>query len=377
MSEGTRHLTTDSAGGRALLTIMSEKDSEDSQDSIEGQVEDSEAREGKTNSSLEARVSKLEEQLEVTIGALPDDGALEEVVTVDKESSGSTTDAISRLTRRGALAGLVGLGGLAVGTGNASADTTFGDSVSGSNPNGFGFRAVNNADSGSGFGIQGFTYSPEGRALLGRAEATSGHAWGVLGVSQAPQGRGLQGFANHTTGSNFGLRGRSDSSNGVGISGVAASSSGTTYGIMGEAFSPDGWGIYTPDDAKIGGNLLVEGTKNFVQTITTATGPKTVAYNAVEAGRAHTEVNDVAEMDEGHAIVDLPDHFGMVTSEEENLVVQVTPYAEENVSPQVTHRSTHQIIVEDFGDGPDDYTFAYTVKGIRAGFEDEDIIYNQ
>ncbi|QLH76875.1 hypothetical protein HZS55_05965 [Halosimplex rubrum] len=79
-------------------------------------------------------------------------------------------------------------------------------------------------------------------------------------------------------------------------------------------------------------------------------------------------------MTDGVAVVDLPDHFSMVTSDDEPLSVQVTPYCGEKVHAQVTDQSTERIVVKDFGDGPNEYTFSYTVKGIRAGFEDEDIV---
>jgi hypothetical protein len=122
------------------------------------------------------------------------------------------------------------------------------------------------------------------------------------------------------------------------------------------------------------GNLEVEGTKHFVQAVETPTGPKEVVYTSVEAGKPHTETNGVEEMEDGVTTIDLPDHFGLVTSEAEDLTVQITPYAENAVQPQVVGRSTEQITVKDFGDGPEDYSFAYTVKGVRDGFEDKETV---
>ena len=79
-------------------------------------------------------------------------------------------------------------------------------------------------------------------------------------------------------------------------------------------------------------------------------------------------------MEDGRAVIDLPDHFQMVTSEEEPLAVQVTPYANEEVNPQVVEQSLDRIVVEDFSDTDYDYTIAFTVKGVRKGFEDKEII---
>ena len=166
--------------------------------------------------------------------------------------------------------------------------------------------------------------------------------------------------------------------------------SGTTYAVRGEVDSSDGYGLYTPDDAKIDGNLevggtvnntlnvdsdlQVTGTKNFVQAVDTTAGTKNVHYTSIEAGEVRTEHTGVAEMEDGHALIELPEHFDMVTTDEEPIAVQVTAHAEEKVHPQVVEKSTRYVSVEDFGDGPDDYSFSYTVKGIRAGFTDEDVV---
>lgn len=64
----------------------------------------------------------------------------------------------------------------------------------------------------------------------------------------------------------------------------------------------------------------------------------------------------------------------MVTSQDEPLSVQVTPQATEKVHPQVVERSTDRIVIEDFSEGPDNYQVSYTVKGVRQGFEQSDII---
>jgi hypothetical protein len=299
--------------------------------------------------------------------------------------------------RRGILAGVAGLGLLST-VGSASASTAsgdhLGDSWAGSPGTGYGLKvklrdggkalqgvAGVNTNNNSDIGVQGFSYSTDGVWLFGHAMQSSGDTRGLVGRVDSPDGTALQGRATATgTGNSVAVEGRNAADQGVAIRGLAASSSTTNYGVKGETNSPDGYGLYTPDDAKvdgtmeIGGDLNVSGQKHFVQTVSTTNGPKQVAYTAVEAGEAHTETNDVAEMEDGVAVVELPDHFGMVTSGEKPLTVQVTPYADERVHPQVTDKSTERIVVKDFGDAPDDYSFAYTVKGIRHGFEDEETV---
>jgi hypothetical protein len=129
-----------------------------------------------------------------------------------------------------------------------------------------------------------------------------------------------------------------------------------------------------PDSVSVEGDLSVSGSKNFVQSVDTDDGEKDVYYSAVEAGTPHTEVSGVAELEDGRAEVDLPEHFSMVTDPDEPLMVQVTPHARERVHPQVTERSTHRIVVEEFEGSTGSYEVSYTVKGTREGFADEDVV---
>jgi len=302
------------------------------------------------------------------------------------DNGGKTGPSVSR---RGVISSL-GAAGLLIGTSGSAAAASgdhLGESWSGSPGNNLGLKidlqesgqalkgiAGTGTDTGSDIGVKGVTYSNSGIGLEGVAPVSSGSPIGLKGRVDTPDGTGLKGQVFTTDpGVGNAIYGESYSDDGTAIKGRARGS-GTTYGVVGEVDSSNGIGLYTPDKAKIDGDLEVAGTKNFVQTVDTASGPKEVAYTAVEAGEPRTEATDVAEMEDGVAVVDLPDHFGMVTSSEEDLTVQVTAYCDEQVHPQVTDRSTERIIVKDFGDGPDDYAFAYTVKGIRAGFENQEIV---
>lgn len=126
---------------------------------------------------------------------------------------------------------------------------------------------------------------------------------------------------------------------------------------------------------EIEGDLVCQGLKNFAQAVETPSGELEVRYTAVEAGKALTEVTDRAELTDGTAVIELPEHFAMVTSETEPVFVQITPHASEEVQPQVVDQSLERIEVEDFGDGPDDYSISFTVKGVRDGYEDQNVTY--
>ena len=326
-------------------------------------------------------------------------------MTEEKQTDGPNEAKIGKLSRRGALVGLAGLGVASAATGTASASSDHnhlgqywsGDpgsplkldvgsgtdtALSAFSPSDTGtvLRGISKASSGSTVGVEGKTESPDGVGLLGFASSTSGNAKGLEGRTRAENGSGVIGNALNGSGFGKGVRGTAKSSNGRGVEGVNTASSSPAYGIVGRSEADGGYGLYTPDDAKVDGTLEVlgdievSGIKNFVQTVSSDAGPKQIKYTSVEAGEPQTEHSDVVEMEDGVAVVELPDHFGMVTSGDERLAVQVTPYCDEPVQPQVTDRSTDRIVVKDFGDGPDEYNFAYTVKGVRQGFEDQQVV---
>jgi hypothetical protein len=86
------------------------------------------------------------------------------------------------------------------------------------------------------------------------------------------------------------------------------------------------------------GSLNVTGTKNFVEDHPTDPS-KEIVYAAMEGGEAGTYVRGTAELINGKVVIDLPDHFGLVTAEK-GLTVQLTPRGEwlqafvVSVSPQ-------------------------------------------
>lgn len=120
------------------------------------------------------------------------------------------------------------------------------------------------------------------------------------------------------------------------------------------------------------GDLDVSGNKNFTQAIDTDDGEKEVVYTASEAPKAPTEVSGVAQLEDGRTEIDLPGHFEWVTSDDEPLVVQTTPYGG-TAGLKVVERSTDRLVVEAL-DGERDYEFAYTVRGTGEGHGDKQVV---
>ena len=123
----------------------------------------------------------------------------------------------------------------------------------------------------------------------------------------------------------------------------------------------------------VNGDLDVSGNKNFVQTVDTDEGDREVAYTASEGPTPRTEVSGVAELEGGRTEVDLPEHFGWVTSEDEDLVVETTPYSVDSNGLAVVERSTDRLVLSDL-EGEGNYEFAYTVRGTREGHADKQVV---
>ena len=126
-------------------------------------------------------------------------------------------------------------------------------------------------------------------------------------------------------------------------------------------------------DLTVEGDLDVNGDKNFAQTVDTDDGEKEVVYTATEAPTARTEATGVAELEDGRAEIDVPEHFGWVTDDEEPIHVQTTPHSADSGGLAAVERSTERLVVEDL-DGDGDYEFAYTVKGTREGHADKQVV---
>lgn len=157
---------------------------------------------------------------------------------------------------------------------------------------------------------------------------------------------------------------------------------GMVYEGTGDAWEPMyGVGMHNPEAGEfmfsehvnIEGNIEASGTKHFVQAVETDDGPREVVYTSTEAPTPRTEASGVAQLEDGRAEVDLPEHFGWVTSEAEPLLVQTTPYAAGSDGLAVVERSTDQIVIEDRS-GEGDYEFAYTVRGTRHGHGDKEVV---
>jgi len=123
---------------------------------------------------------------------------------------------------------------------------------------------------------------------------------------------------------------------------------------------------------RIYGDFVVYGYKNFAHPHP-SDSTKEILYVSVEAGEALTLARGVAETVNGKAIIDLPEHYSLVTSSEGLISVILTPEKQPAVL-YVVSKSKEQIEIAmgnddlyKYGDIP----FSFQVTGVRDGFEEQ------
>lgn len=97
---------------------------------------------------------------------------------------------------------------------------------------------------------------------------------------------------------------------------------------------------------------------------------KEIVYVCLEGPEAGTYIRATAQLVNGEAVINLPEHFSLVTSEE-GLTVQLTPVGEW-LQLYVVKKSPQQIIVRE-ANGKNG-RFDYIVQGVRKGYEDHQVI---
>jgi hypothetical protein len=117
------------------------------------------------------------------------------------------------------------------------------------------------------------------------------------------------------------------------------------------------------------GDLVVSGTKAFVQT-NPGDPTKEIVYVALEGAEAGTYFRGTGELDNGKAVIELPEHFSLLTSKE-GLTVQLTPRGEW-LQLYVAQLNSKQIVVQETQGKSGQ--FDYLIQGVRKGYEHHQVI---
>jgi hypothetical protein len=117
------------------------------------------------------------------------------------------------------------------------------------------------------------------------------------------------------------------------------------------------------------GSIYKTGIVSFVQPHPTDS-TKEIVYVSLEGPEAGTYIRGTAQLVDGEAIINLPEHFSLVTSDE-GLTVQLTPIGEW-LQLYLVEKSTQQILIRE-ANGKNGQ-FDYIVQGVRKGYEDHQVI---
>jgi hypothetical protein len=117
------------------------------------------------------------------------------------------------------------------------------------------------------------------------------------------------------------------------------------------------------------GDMEVRGQKRFVQDYP-GDPTKEIVYVSLEGPEAGTYIRGTAQLQNGEAVIELPEHFGLVTNDE-GLTVQLTPLGEW-LQLYVIEKSAKRIVVRE-ANGKSG-RFDYLVMGVRKGYEHHQVI---
>ncbi len=98
-----------------------------------------------------------------------------------------------------------------------------------------------------------------------------------------------------------------------------------------------------------------------------------IVYAAIEGPEAAAYVRGTALLHDGQAIIELPDHFGLIASPR-GMTATLTPMSAESLGLAVTEISPERIVVEELHNGRGSYRFSYRIESERIGFEDFEVI---
>lgn len=135
----------------------------------------------------------------------------------------------------------------------------------------------------------------------------------------------------------------------------------TCFGWRGDGYCK--LSIYTD------GSIRATGKKEFAADHP-SDSTKSIVYVSLEGPEAGTYIRGTAQLVNGEAVINLPEHFSLVTNDE-GLTVQLTPLGEW-LQLFVVEKSAKRIVVRE-ANGKSGQ-FDYLVMGIRKGYENHEVI---
>jgi hypothetical protein len=246
------------------------------------------------------------------------------------------------------------------------------------------FNAITTGNNSEGF--RATTYGRSGEGFFAIT-----HGYNSEGFQAVTHGRHSEGFFTRTYGDNSeGVFAYSQDYHGVvgktpGLPVASREACGGLFlnpGYMGDAlgagrdyddinFKVRGNGDVFTNGRIAASSISSRGSKSFVMDHP-QNESKEIVYTSLEGDEAGVYTRGTAQLEDGSASIQLPEHFGLVASDE-GLTVQVTPLGNCN-GLYVAHKGNQKIVIEELTNGKSDVQFDSYVHGIRIGYEEYEVI---
>jgi len=168
------------------------------------------------------------------------------------------------------------------------------------------------------------------------------------------------------SGGTFGI-----SAEGRGAGGKFTNSSSGDLAYLALSFFGVNYAGFFDGNVHIAGDLTVTGLKPFIQDHPTDS-TKQIRFIALEGDESGTYTRGSSQLRNGQAVIDLPEHFSLVTAEN-GITVQITPTSDTN-GLYVASKNNKQVVVKEVKNGQGNSAFDYLVQGIRKGYENLPVI---
>ena len=100
---------------------------------------------------------------------------------------------------------------------------------------------------------------------------------------------------------------------------------------------------------------------------------KRIVYACIEGPEAAAYARGTAQLQNGRATIELPEHFRLVAAEE-GMTVILTPISIQSKGLAIVRKSLDGIEVGEMFEGKGNYEFDWEVKSIRKGYENYEVI---
>ena len=103
---------------------------------------------------------------------------------------------------------------------------------------------------------------------------------------------------------------------------------------------------------------------------------KEIHYGVPEGPESGIYVRGTAQLVNGQATIEFPEHFSLLASEQD-MTAHLTPLSASSQGLAVISKSPKKMIVQELSSGTVSYEFEYVVNAVKKGFENFQVVRNK